>query len=217
MTCSLRRAIAGKPVAASFALGGILVFAWFIHGNPVQFAIALSGLLLAAAMISFSAKDLPALLTCLGLDSFNVKTAGYSLVGLGLGILLALVCRVLSNLGPFPATLTGIAWVVPLVGITEELFFRGFVQGTLSTRGNIAAVVVPALGHTLYKYLVLRSLPDPTGFDFPVLLVLTFAGGITFGLLRTLSKSIIPAAAAHGIFDVLVYGGLSTWPAWVWG
>lgn len=217
MTFSPRRAIAGKPATAGLALGGILVFAWFIHGNPAQFAIALSGLLLTAAMISFWAKDLPSLLTCLGLRSFTWKTAGYSLAGLGLGILLALVCRVQSNLSPLPATLTGIAWVVPLVGMTEELFFRGFLQGTLSTRGNIAAVVVPALGHTLYKYLVLSSLPDPTGFDFPLLLVLTFACGVTFGLLRSLSKSIIPAAAAHGIFDVLVYGGLSVWPAWVWG
>jgi membrane protease YdiL (CAAX protease family) len=134
-----------------------------------------------------------------------------------LGVSLALVCRVLSNLSLFPAALKGIAWVVPLVGMTEELFFRGFLQGTLSTRSTWASIVVPALGHALYKYLVLQSLPDPSAFNFPVLLVLTFAGGIIFGLLRALSKSTLPPAAAHGIFDVLVYGGLSAWPPWVWG
>jgi hypothetical protein len=75
MTFSLRRAIGGKPVTVSLALGGILIFAWFVHGNTAQFAIALSGLILAAAMISFSVKDLPSLLICLGLNSFTKQTA----------------------------------------------------------------------------------------------------------------------------------------------
>jgi membrane protease YdiL (CAAX protease family) len=216
MTFSIRRAAAGKLTAASFALGGIFVFAWFVHGNSVQFAIAVSGLVIAAAMISFSAKDLPSLLSYLGLSSFTTKAFYYSLAGLGMGVSLALICRIQSNLSLFPATLTGIAWIVPLVGVTEELFFRGYLQGVLSTHGIIAAIVASALGHTLYKYLVLRSLPSPMAFDFPVLLILTLGGGLLFGLLRALSKSTIPPAIAHGVFDVLVYGGLSTWPVWVW-
>lgn len=216
MTFSIRPAITSKLTAASFALGGILLFAWFIHGNTVQFAIDVSGLVLAAAMISFSAKDLPSLLSGLGVSSFTTKAFYYSLAGLGMGISLALICRIRSNLSLFPATLTGIAWVVPLVGVTEELFFRGYLQGVLSTHGTIASIVISSLGHTLYKYLVLRSVPYPAAFDFPVLLILTFGGGLLFGLSRALSKSIIPPAIAHGVFDVLAYGGLSSWPAWVW-
>lgn len=216
MIISISRAIPRKLSAASFALAGIFLFAGFIHGNTVQFAIAVSGLVLAAAMICFSAKDLPSLLSCLGLSSFTSKAFYFSLAGLGMGISLSLIYRICSNLSLFPATLTGIAWVVPLVGITEELFFRGYLQGVVSSHSTLVSIVIAALGHTLYKYLVLKSLRSPMAFDFPVLLILTLGAGLLFGLSRALSKSTIPPLIAHGIFDVLVYGGLSSWPIWVW-
>jgi hypothetical protein len=48
------------------------------------------------------------------------------------------------------------------------------------------------------------------------LVIFTFVVGLLCGVSRVLSKSIIPACVAHGVFDILVYGGLSTWPVWVW-
>jgi membrane protease YdiL (CAAX protease family) len=214
----LRRTIGKKETAAGVALAGMLVFAVFVHGGPVQFTLALCGLTLTAATIGVSAGGLSSLLALVGLRSFDRATAWYSLAGLGIGVCLAVICRLCTLLGPFPAALTPVAGVVPLVGITEELLFRGYLQSALADRGPLFSIAVSTLGHTLYKYLVLRSLPPgPVAFDFPLLAALTFAIGLVFGLLRSKSNSILPPALAHGVFDMLVYGGLSSWPPWVWG
>ena len=203
-------------IETTLALTGICIFALFIHGRPVHRMIALAALSVAAVVISLSISDGQSLLKYLGLSEFSKKIGVYSLIGLGLGILMALRCRSISNMALLPRTLTVIAVVAPIIGITEELLFRGFLQGKLSGINIYTAVILPTFGHTLYKYLILRSLPVAIGIDFLSLVVFTFIAGLMCGVLRVLSKSIIPACVTHATFDILVYGGLSTWPVWVW-
>jgi membrane protease YdiL (CAAX protease family) len=203
-------------VGPTLVLTGICIFALFIHGRPVQKMIAFAALCAAAAAISFSISDVQSLLKYLGLSEFSKKIGVYSLVGLSLGIIFALWYRSITHVTFLPQTLTVIAVIAPIIGITEELLFRGFLQGKLSSSNIYAAIILSTMGHSLYKYLVLRSLPIDIGIDFLSLVVFTFIGGLVCGVLRALSKSIIPACVTHGIFDILVYGGLSTWPIWVW-
>ena len=203
-------------IETTSVLTGICIFALFIHGRPAQRMIAMAALSVAAIVISLSLSDFQSLLKHLGLFGFSKKIVVYSFIGLGLGILMALRCRSISNIALLPQTLTVIAIIAPMIGITEELLFRGFLQGKLSRINIYAAILVSTFGHTLYKYLVLRSLPIDIGIDFFSLVVLTFIAGLMCGVLRVLSKSIIPACVTHAIFDILVYGGLSTWPVWVW-
>jgi membrane protease YdiL (CAAX protease family) len=203
-------------VEAVAVLLGMWIFASFIHGRPAQRIVALVSLGVVAVIISVSISDLQLLRRYLGLSVFSNKLLVYSLLGSGLGILLALLCRSISGVRVLPPTLTIIAVIAPLIGFTEELLFRGFLQEKLSGINIYAAILLSSFGHTIYKYLVLRSLPLNIGIDFISLVVLTFIAGIIYGILRLLSKSIMPACLAHGIFDLLVYGGLSTWPVWVW-
>lgn len=203
-------------IEAGLVLSGICVFAWFIHSTSVQRVIALIALGAAAVVISLSVPGIRSLLHSLGLAEFSKKTVVYSLAGLSLGVLLALRCRSIFNVSLLPQTLTVAALVAPLIGVCEELLFRGYLQGKLSNINIYVAIIVSSFGHTLYKYLVLRSLPTAIGIDFLSLVVFTFIAGIVCGVSRVLSKSIIPACVTHGIFDALVYGGLSTWPVWVW-
>ncbi len=203
-------------VESTLVITGICIFGLLIHGRPDQRIVALATLSAAAVVISLSISDVQSLSKYLGLYEFSRKIAVYSLVGLGLGILLALRCRSISNMALLPKTLTVIAVIAPIIGITEEFLFRGFLQGKLSGINVFAAIILPTCGHTLYKYLVLRSLPVDIGIDFLSLVVFTFLAGIMCGLLRVLSKSIIPACVTHAVFDILVYGGMSTWPIWVW-
>jgi membrane protease YdiL (CAAX protease family) len=201
---------------AALVLTGICVFAWFIHGSAAQLVIALAALSFSAVVISLSASNVRSLLTYLSPSRFSKKTLVYSLAGLALGILWALLYRGISKVSLLPQTLTFIALIAPMIGITEELLFRGFLQGKLSSINIYAAIVLTSFAHTLYKYLVLRSLPSDIGTDFFLLIVVTFIAGLMFGVLRVLSRSIIPSCLTHGVFDVLVYGGFSTWPVWVW-
>jgi membrane protease YdiL (CAAX protease family) len=203
-------------IETTLALTGICIFALFIHGRPVHRMIAFAALSVAAVVISLSISDVQSFLKYLGLSEFSKKIGVYSLVGLVLGILMVLRCRSISNMALLPKTCTVIAVIAPIIGITEELLFRGFLQGKLSSINIYTAVILSTFGHTLYKSLVLRSLPVDIGIDFLSLIVFTFIAGLMCGVLRVLSKSIIPACVTHATFDILVYGGLSTWPVWVW-
>jgi len=216
MTSGIPNSRIRHVVGPTLVLTGICIFALFIHGRPAQRMIALVALSVAAVVISLSISDIQSLLKYLGLSEFSTMIGVYSLVGLGLGILFALRCRSISNVTVLPQTLTVIAVIAPMIGISEELLFRGFLQGKLSSINIYGAIILSAFGHTLYKYLVLRSLPIDIGIDFLSLVVFTFLAGLMCGALRVLSRSIIPACVTHAIFDILVYGGLSTWPIWVW-
>jgi membrane protease YdiL (CAAX protease family) len=71
-------------------------------------------------------------------------------------------------------------------------------------------------GHTLYKFVVIKTVPVDLQTHLPSLVVLTFMAGLVFGLMRKKSGSIIPPALAHALFDIVVYGGAVLAPVWVW-
>ena len=153
----------------------------------------------------------------LGLARFDSKVLACSLAGLLVGVIVAVSYRIWQKLAVLPGALTIIALVSPLIGMTEEFIFRGYLQGRARHYGPVVAVVIAAAGHTLYKYLVLRSLGGGIIIDFPRLVLFTFLFGLVVGTFRQVSKSIVPALAAHAVFDILVYGDFNEMPIWVWG
>jgi membrane protease YdiL (CAAX protease family) len=201
---------------AILVTAGICLFAWFIHGQAAQRILALAALGFASLVISLSIPTFRSLARSVGLARISKAVGLYAVGGLLLGVLLAVSYRSISNISLYPHTLTIIALVAPAIGVTEELLFRGFLQGRLSTINTPVAVILASLAHTLYKYLVMRSLPFNIGTDFLSLVVFTFVAGLLCGIPRALTKSVVPACVMHGVFDILVYGGLSTWPVWVW-
>jgi len=138
------------------------------------------------------------------------------IVGLIVGTALGIYTRYHFELNLLPATLTLVAVIAPLTGAMEELVFRGYIQGKLNSINPIFAVIYAAIAHTAYKLLVFYSLGRPLEFDFLFLTQWTLLGGLVFGSLRFFSKSIFPPLIAHGIFDIILYGGLLTAPFWVW-
>ena len=115
-----------------------------------------------------------------------------------------------------PNKLHQFALVAALIGATEELIFRGFIQGRAGKINKVFGVLFASFSHSLYK-CGLFLIPF---FDHDVniasLFLFTFVGGMFFGLLREVSKSVLPAIAAHAIFDILVYGQFLQSPWWVW-
>jgi membrane protease YdiL (CAAX protease family) len=195
---------------------GICVFALLIQRDSFIQYFAYAGLLLAAFSISRSTRTLSSLLVVFGLQHFSIRVIYYTMAGLVFGFLLAILNNLVSGDDILPGQLAGFAIIAPIIGITEELVFRGFVQSQMGKAGLLPGIVIPSSGHAFYKFLVIKTLPYDLDVNFASLVLLTFLAGIVFGILRHCSKSVIPPAAAHAIFDIVIYGGLISAPVWVW-
>lgn len=193
----------------------VVIFALFIHQAWPARAIALGGLLAAALIMGFT-RGHTSFVHVLGLGRPGRRILLFCVAGFILGSALAMFTRKHFNLNLLPATLTLVALIAPLTGAVEELLFRGYIQGSLNPLNRIFALVYAALTHTAYKLLVIYSLGRPMEFDFLFLAQWTLLGGLAFGGLRLLSRSVYPPVFAHAAFDILVYGGSVTLPFWVW-
>jgi len=197
-------------------LSGISIFAWFIHGERLSFWIAIGGLMMTSIIISFAILRSANLLSLLGLDSLKRRIIIISIRGIVIAIIMAALIRKITGLSLFPFPLTFVAVISPVIGATEELIFRGFIQGNLKTSGIFLSIFLAAAGHSLYKYLVLRSLPVDVGIDFGWLVLSTFMLGLILGASREISGSVIPAMTWHVVFDIIFYGDFTEMPVWVW-
>jgi membrane protease YdiL (CAAX protease family) len=209
------RAHPGRIRDVFLALLGILIFAAFIHSSFPLILIAVGGLAGTAAVIGFSTKD-TGLREAFGIMPLNRRVLIYMPVAAALGMLMAILTRNRFELSLIPAGFTGIALVAPLVGTAEELLFRGYIQSRLHPLGKLCSIVCASAAHTCYKLLVILSLGIPLQFDFFFLIFWTFIGGLLFGTLRELSGNTIPPVIAHAVFDIVLYGTLTTAPVWVW-
>jgi membrane protease YdiL (CAAX protease family) len=169
------------------------------------------GLALTAVGISFSVQRISSLPAVFGLVPVTRKVTGY-------GMILGILYNFIKTDYLFPASFTRFALIAPLIGAAEEMVFRGFVQTTSAvSMGAVASVLMGASGHTLYKFFVIWTLPADMDICFPSLLILTFLSGLIFGFMKQGSGSILPAVLAHASFDIIVYGGSTLAPIWVWG
>jgi membrane protease YdiL (CAAX protease family) len=155
-------------------------------------------------------------LEAFGLNRLNRKVLLYILPAILLGLVLGILTRKRFDLTLIPYGFTGVAFVAPLVGATEELVFRGYIQGHLRPIGKVFSIITASTLHTSYKLLVILTLAIPLQFDFFFLIFWTFVGGVLFGILRELSGNTIPPVIAHAVFDIVLYGGLVSAPVWVW-
>jgi membrane protease YdiL (CAAX protease family) len=149
----------------------------------------------------------------------NALTPGmlvYNLVGLQMGIAGAMYYRGSFGMPVIPEVFRSFTLVAVGIGITEELVFRGFIQGRLSKISPAFAIVFAAFAHASYKVFLFLSpaaqhLPSITLF-----FTLTFGALVLIGLLRYFSKSVLPAIMVHAVFDLLVYAENLQAPWWVW-
>ena len=137
------------------------------------------------------------------------------------GLLAAAGYRLLIGVAPFPSALHWFVIPAVIVGLTEEILWRGWIQGTLTPAwGTYPAVFAAAISHTLYK-TALFVFP-PSGMighqpnDLALVAVLTFGFGLGLGFLRVRQGSVAGPVVFHMVFDLFVYGERSVAPWWVW-
>lgn len=94
-----------------------------------------------------------------------------------------------------------------VIGFSEEILFRGFIQGESEMWHPAGAIILSAFFFAAYKAL-LFVFPRPENHTNPlVMFPVTLLAGLLLGFLRHRSRSLWPCIVAHGLFDLLgVYG-----------
>jgi membrane protease YdiL (CAAX protease family) len=200
-------------------LSGVLVISgtWILGITVHRFPIlALAGILTSTAGIVLFVHNARDLITIAGISSWHKKSLLYTIPGLITGLGLGLFYAWGYHTSLIPASLTLAALMAPLIGICEELVFRGYVQGIFPGLKGWAGILAGAGGHSVYKLCVIGSYPKDIGADLFYLFLFTLIAGILFGWLRKQAGNLLPAALGHAVFDLLIYGGLASLPGWVW-
>jgi membrane protease YdiL (CAAX protease family) len=195
---------------------GLTVFAYFIHYEfPVRL-ISFAALMLPAYFFSRNFKSFSEFKKIIG-QSFELKsTLLYCIAGLLSGLLLAIFYRWYLDISLFPESLHLFVLVAALIGILEELVFRGFIQEYVKSLNPLFSILFSTFSHTGYKCCLFLSPVVKGDIDIGFLALWTIIAGLLFGTIKHFSKSILPSAIAHALFDILVYAEFVSAPWWVW-
>ena len=194
----------------------LMLFAFFIpFGLPLKILafLALSG---AAALNSHELPTWSDLRKITGQVRNRLHFSIFMFLGVITGISAAVLYRWHLDISLFPTVILPFGIVAALIGITEELVFRGFIQGQVSNVNKWFPVVFGAFSHTAYKCCLFLSPAIQHQPDILFLAEGTFIAGIILGFFRQSSGSVWPAVVAHALFDILIYGENVNPPWWVW-
>jgi membrane protease YdiL (CAAX protease family) len=195
---------------------GLMAFSYFIHHEYPLRLISFAALLLAAYIIGRNLRSFQDLKKITGgIPPFRT-TMLYILIGISGGLILAALYRWYLEVNIFPESIYYFAIAGALIGSTEELVFRGFIQEHTRLVNAPFSILFSTLSHTGYKCCLFLSPMIMVNTDIGFLAFWTIIAGIIFGTIRHFSKSILPALVAHAIFDILVYAEYVSAPWWVW-
>jgi membrane protease YdiL (CAAX protease family) len=194
---------------------GIFTFAWFIHSPGWQIIIAWAGLALPCiAVYRQTLKDNRPQ------DSFHQKNSRYFLITLITGLLIGtgvgIYYRINIGASPLPVLLTRFAPVAVIIGLTEEFVFRGAAFYLVKNWPVYITIPLTALLHASYKTVLFLQPHTVHPIDTHFLFYSTFLAGLILGLLRYAGRSVLSPMAAHGAWDLWVYGDSPAAPWWVW-
>jgi len=204
-------------VEVGVASTGLVVFALFIHlKSVVPFSLAILGLLLALIASGKGIIETINLCEFFGLNVWTKKIFFYLTIGILIFTVGGIFYRIHSCRQVLPVTLTYVAFVSAIIGITEELFYRGYVQGTACRYSAIIGIAITGFSHTAYKIALFVLPPFPIQIDYNFFILYTLIGNLILSILREFAKNSFPSICAHAVFDIVVYGDFTDVPWWVW-
>lgn len=198
------------------AAAGMFLFALFAHtGLPLRI-LSFGGLFLTFVTLLYGFRSTLSPAVVLGLGGFSNRTAAYTVFGFLFGLALGVTHRWGYGLEILPSTFGRFAGVAALIGATEEILYRGYIQGRVRVLGSLNAVVFASLCHTVYKCSLFVFPYQPLEINIGFLAACTFTVGLIFGAFREKTGSVWPPVVAHVLFDIVVYGEYGPAPWWVW-
>lgn len=213
MTLSLKQ----KALIRSICLTGALwVFALFIHSPFPLKSLSIVGVILSSYFIStiyIQNRTNTFSIPFWQLRNSLLLTIAASLT---ISLLISMLYRYSIDLPIMPRYLETYSVVFVLIGFSEEIVFRGIVQGEASLWNKSGAIVVGAAAHAGYKSLLFVLSNQSIDTNISNLFLLTFIAGLGLGFTRYRTESLWPCLLAHGLLDLWVYAEQSAAPWWVW-
>jgi membrane protease YdiL (CAAX protease family) len=195
---------------------GLWVFALLYRGSfPMQVIAALS-LLATAILIVQVILSTGKVLWEKSIWQWQTGSGKVYAFSIMVSVFLALCYRYSEQMPIIPASAAWFVVISILIGATEELIFRGVVQGEAGRWNMNGAIYLSAFAFAGYKSLLFVLPSAENQSNILILFILTFLAGIVLGYARKNSGSILPCLVAHGIFDILVYMETANPPWWVW-
>jgi len=197
----LRSAILLGLLPILFAIAaGVISVAFKLNENQVLITQTLAFLLSMLLGLLLVARSR------LGFAAFGFRKPDANSSPLVLYFLPLLVIELLPFLNGFDLSLSlsqvGLLFIfAAVVGINEELFFRGLIIKILQTKGLKYAVIVSSLLFGIGHAFTALSGSDP----LYVIILIIFAGlfGLICAEIVILTKSIIPVIVWHGLHDFI--------------
>jgi membrane protease YdiL (CAAX protease family) len=194
---------------------GIFLFAWFIHGTGYLQIIALGALLLPCIALyrhTLHAKSPWEILHIPRNKYFPPALLAGLLLGAGAGI----YYRLTIDTSAIPVMITWFAPIAIVIGLAEEIVFRGVAFSMLQKWPAYLTIPITSLLHASYKTILFLQPNIVHPIDTWFLFYTTFLAGLVLGFIRYAGKSVFPTMASHGLWDAIVYGDSPTAPWWVW-
>ena len=206
-----------SPSDAGIVAACLCIFAFSAQVGGIASYVGCAALVGAAIAVVLSLRQAGRPHRLLGLGGWTSWMAGWASIAAAAGMALGIVCRSAYQQDAWPKGFTGFAIAAAAIGATEELVYRGYIQGRLASWGAPAAVAGAAFAHAAYKLAVFLGGPSGVHVNYLCLALATFLGGLALGALRRLSRSVVPSVAFHVAFDIVLYGDRLEAPWWVWG
>jgi membrane protease YdiL (CAAX protease family) len=135
-----------------------------------------------------------------------------------LGLAAGSMYRSNAGFGYLPASLGLFAFTAVAIGATEEFVFRGYLLQRIQEAVSqpVVVVLLSAIAHALYKTALFASGYTLHQVNLAEMLLYTAFAGIALASVTLYTRSVWPAALAHALFDLVVYGDAPSAPWWVW-
>jgi membrane protease YdiL (CAAX protease family) len=205
------------PLARSLAIStGLWTFAVLYRGTTVMQIAAVVVLISTAILMVMVLLPHNAEMLHKNTWRWPSESRKVLMLSIMLSVALAIWYRISEQMTPLPLSIHSFVILSVLIGATEELTFRGVVQGEASCWNTTGAVYLSALAFAGYKALLFILPAAGNETNVFNLFIFTFLAGILLGYARKNTGSVWPCLVAHGLFDLLVYMETAKPPWWVW-
>jgi len=135
-------------------------------------------------------------------DTYSIQFA-IGTLEINLALAKEVSCRLLVMSDSLKGLALYLLFMVFVVGLGEEIFWRGFIQGKIAGRvTKRAAIWITALLFALFHFYIFMIIPFKGGI---ILLALIGVAGAAWGYLYERTDNIWAAAISHGIAAAIVW------------